>query len=90
MNKKAISIKVFGRVQGVGFRYYAQKKAMEFGVSGYVKNLPDGSVYIEAEGADYAVEQYLLWCEDGPAWARVTNLEKQWIPLRGHLSFEIQ
>ena len=90
MDKKAAIIKVFGRVQGVGFRYYAQKKAMELSISGYVQNRPDGSVYIEAEGNDYAVEQYLLWCEEGPAWARVTNVEKQWVPLQGYLSFEIR
>ncbi len=90
MDKKAAIIKVFGRVQGVGFRYYAQKKAMELGISGFVQNSPDGSVYIEAEGNDSAIEQYLLWCEEGPAWARVTNVEKQWVPLQGYLTFEIQ
>jgi len=90
MDKKAAIIKVFGRVQGVGFRYYAQKKAMELGISGFVQNRPDGSVYIEAEGNDSAIEQYLLWCEEGPAWARVTNVEKQWVPLQGYLTFEIQ
>ena len=90
MDKKAAIIKVFGRVQGVGFRYYAQKKAMELSLSGYVQNRPDGSVYIEAEGNDYALEQYLLWCEEGPSWARVTHVEKQWVPLQGYLSFEIR
>lgn len=90
MNKKGINIKVFGRVQGVGFRYYAQKKAMELGISGYVRNLPDGSVYIEAEGDENAMEQYLLWCEDGPSWALVSRLDKQWVPVQGYRDFEIR
>lgn len=90
MNKKGIIIEVFGRVQGVGFRYYAQKKARELGISGYVKNIPDGSVHIEAEGNDEAVEQYLSWCEDGPGWARVSHLNKQWVPVQGYHDFEIR
>lgn len=90
MNEKAVILKAFGRVQGVGFRYYAQKKAEELGVFGYVKNLPDGSVYIEVEGTGDAVEQYISWCEDGPSWARVTTLEKQWIPRQGYHDFEIR
>lgn len=90
MDKKAVIIKVFGRVQGVGFRYYAQKKAMELNLSGYVQNRPDGSVYIEAEGSDIAMEQYLLWCEEGPAWAKVTDVEKQWVPVQGYMNFEIK
>ncbi len=58
MSKKAIILRVTGRVQGVGFRYYAQKKALELGVNGYVRNRPDGSVYIEAEGM---IELYISY-----------------------------
>jgi acylphosphatase len=89
-NHKAIIIKVFGRVQGVGFRYYAQKQALELGITGYVRNLRDGSVYVEAEGQESALEQFVQWSEVGPAWARVTKLEKQWIPLQGYRTFEIR
>lgn len=89
-DNKSIIIKVFGRVQGVGFRYYAQKQAQELGIAGYVRNLRDGSVYIEAEGQESALEQFILWCEEGPAWARVTKVEKQWIPLQGSRIFEIK
>ncbi|MBE0651397.1 MAG: acylphosphatase [Bacteroidales bacterium] len=88
--KKAIIIKVFGRVQGVGFRYYAQKQAQELGIAGYVRNLRDGSVYVEVEGLEAALEQFILWCEEGPAWARVTKIEKQWIPLQDYRVFEIK
>ncbi len=79
--KKAAIIKVYGRVQGVGFRYYTHKKALELGITGFVKNRPDGSVYIEAEGKEDQLELFIRWCEDGPAWAHVTKLEKQYVPL---------
>jgi acylphosphatase len=75
MSKKAIILQVFGRVQGVGFRYYTQKKADEFGIHGFAKNRPDGSVYIEAEGEEGLLEAFVFWCEEGPAWARVSRGE---------------
>ncbi|VAW26210.1 Acylphosphate phosphohydrolase, putative [hydrothermal vent metagenome] len=90
MSKKAIILHVFGRVQGVGYRYYAQKKADETGISGFVRNRPDGSVYIEAEGSQEALEAFTHWCEEGPAWARVSRVEKQEIPFQGYQQFEIR
>ncbi len=90
MNTKAIIIQISGRVQGVGFRYYAQKKAVELGILGFVRNRPDGSVYIEAEGSSEALETFTYWCEEGPAWARVSRVEKQEIPPQGYQQFEIR
>ncbi len=90
MNKKAIILQIFGRVQGVGFRYYTQIKADELGIKGYTKNRPDGSVYIEAEGEEKPLEAFVFWCEEGPAWARVSKVEKQEIPLRDFHRFEIK
>ncbi len=90
MDKKALILQVFGRVQGVGFRYYAQKKANEFGITGFIRNRPDGSVYIEAEGTENALDTFTYWCEEGPAWARVSRVEKQEIPQQGYQQFEIR
>lgn len=90
MDKKGVILQIYGRVQGVGFRYYTQKKAEELGITGYVKNRPDGSVYIEAEGNTDALEAFLLWCEEGPSWAHVRKVEKQWIPPQGYKTFEIR
>ncbi len=90
MNNKAIILQVFGRVQGVGFRYYTQKKATELAIKGYAKNRPDGSVYIEAEGEEENLEAFVFWCEEGPAWARVSKVEKQEIPPQGYQQFEIR
>ncbi|MEO0218368.1 MAG: acylphosphatase, partial [candidate division WOR-3 bacterium] len=47
---KSLIIKVYGRVQGVGYRYFAQRHARKLGIKGYAENKPDGSVYIEAYG----------------------------------------
>ncbi len=90
MNKKAFILHIFGRVQGVGFRYYTKKKADEFGLHGFEKNHPDGSVYIEAEGSREALEAFIYWCEEGPAWARVSRVEQQEIPPQGYQQFEIR
>jgi len=90
MDKKAVLLRIYGRVQGVGFRYYTLKKAEELGVRGYVSNRPDGSVYIEAEGGPGALSAFIQWCEEGPAWAHVRRVEKQEIPPMGYKGFEIR
>jgi len=89
-NIKTIEIKIKGRVQGVGFRYYTKKKAQEFNISGFVQNMPDGSVYIEAEGEDIDVKTFAEWCEKGPSWARVIEIKKTDLPTAGHSSFVIR
>lgn len=87
---KTLQIKVIGKVQGVGFRYYAHKRAQEFGVKGFIKNMTDGSVYIEAEGEDSEVKTFLAWCHKGPAWSRVAELKISEIPFVGFNAFEIK
>jgi acylphosphatase len=83
-------IRVSGRVQGVGFRFYTQKEARLLGVSGFVKNMRDGSVYIEAEGTPDAMEAFVLWCKSGPEWARVDDVSVQEKPAEGFEGFEIR
>lgn len=82
-------ITVFGKVQGVGFRYYTQKKAWEMGLNGFVQNKPDGSVYIEVEGNEEAVDHFLLWCNGGPSWARVSKINIQEVPPSNYKGFKI-
>lgn len=67
-------IKIYGRVQNIGFRYAAALKAKEHGITGFVKNLPDKTVYIEAQGDEISLEHFLLWCKKGPDWASVTKV----------------
>lgn len=90
MAKEAIILNVFGKVQGVGFRFYTQKKAIELQISGFVKNMADGSVYIEAEGESVQLEEFINWCEIGPSWARVSKIDKQDIPPTNYTDFRVK
>jgi acylphosphatase len=65
---------VSGRVQGVGFRFFAERAAKKAGVVGWVRNLPDGRVETVAEGSDDAVERYLGELRKGPFGSRVTDV----------------
>lgn len=87
---KSLQIKVLGKVQGVGFRFYAKKRATEFNIKGFVKNMPDGSVYIEAEGDESDIKTYVSWCERGPAWSRVKEVKNSEIPFCDFKTFEIR
>ncbi|HAG15425.1 MAG TPA: acylphosphatase [Bacteroidales bacterium] len=87
--RKTISIRILGRVQGVGFRYYTKKKAIEFTISGFVQNKPDGSVYIEATGEAIDIETFADWCKQGPSWARVNDFLRNDLPLKEWNRFEI-
>ena len=68
---------VIGEVQGVGYRYSCLKVARSMGIKGYVKNLSDGNVYIEAEGTNKQLILFIKWCYEGPSHARVheVNIE---------------
>ncbi len=69
-NKLLYRIHVKGRVQGVGFRYNAMREAKRCGITGFVKNQYDGSVYIEAEGSQEQLLDYLEWCRSGPGFVK--------------------
>jgi len=84
------SIKVYGNVQGVGFRFYTQKTALELGIRGFVKNMRDGSVYIEAEAEPELMELFINWLKQGPEWARVDRTSIQEIPLPDFKGFVIK
>ena len=66
---------ISGRVQGVSFRFYTRDLAASLGVSGWVRNLPDGRVELLAEGEESAVEQVMDFCRKGPPGARVVEVE---------------
>ncbi len=71
-------IRVVGIVQGVAFRQSTVDEARRLGLSGHVRNLPDGSVEAEAEGARAQVESLVRWCERGPPSARVERVDVEW------------
>ncbi len=70
-----VSVRIAGEVQGVFFRAHALATAQELGIRGCVRNEPDGSVYIEAEGPHDKLEEFLEWCSRGPERARVDTCE---------------
>jgi acylphosphatase len=72
---QTISIIVTGKVQGVYFRQHTKEKALMLGLTGEVKNLPDGSVCITATGLKPQIDELISWCRTGPSRAIVTNIE---------------
>ena len=75
-----IHIRIKGRVQGVGFRAWAVKKANELDLSGWVRNRSNGSVEVLAEGTDSNTNMFLLLCQKGPLFARVDQIEPISVP----------
>jgi acylphosphatase len=85
---KAVRATVTGRVQGVSFRWYTEQRARELGVNGWVRNEPDGSVALHAEGDAEAVDALVEWCRTGPALARVRNVAVREAKVTGATAFE--
>jgi len=86
---KHINITLFGQVQGVFFRLQAKKMAQKLGIKGFIKNIEDGSLYIEAEGDEKTLEKFLFWCKGGPKLAKVENYKVKEGEFEGFESFEI-
>lgn len=87
---KSIKINIYGRVQGVGFRYSTLQKANELGITGFVKNRSDGSVYIEADGEPETLGEFIIWCHKGPARAIVEDVKTTDIPYNNYKHFTVK
>jgi len=87
---KHLNIRVHGRVQGVFFRASARDKAQSLGISGYVENRRDGSVFIEAEGPEAALDALVDWCHQGPPRARVDSVEQEKADIQKMKGFTIR
>lgn len=74
---------VTGRVQGVGYRYFVTTHARRLGLTGRVRNEPDGSVSLEAEGPRAALETLLVHLHEGPPAAEVEAVDEAWGPAEG-------
>jgi acylphosphatase len=79
-----------GRVQGVGFRYFAQHAASALGLTGYARNLDDGGVEVYATGAPEKLSDFAARLRQGPRWADVRGVEEQEAPVQQYGSFEIE
>ena len=87
---RAVRVVVRGSVQAVGFRWNCAEKARMLGVSGWVKNLDDGSVEAWFEGTPDAVDAMIAWCRVGPRWATVSGVTvADWVP-EGRVGFSIR
>ena len=81
MGNIRVRLIIEGRVQGVWFRDSTRKVANSLGVTGWVRNLPDGNVEAVAEGPAEQVQKLVEWCHQGPPYAKVTNVQQfqeQW------------
>jgi acylphosphatase len=91
MDEKLLyKIHVMGRVQGVGFRWSAANEARNLGIKGFVKNLSNGSVYIEAEGFREQLNAFIEWCKKGPGFGFVESVNADPAPLANYTDFRIE
>lgn len=90
MSQIHYKITVRGKVQGVAYRFNAQAQATRFDLNGFVKNMPNGDVYIEAEGEEESVNQFISWCQTGPRLAEVTEVIAEQGDLKKYSSFELR
>jgi acylphosphatase len=84
MERISAHLFISGRVQGVCYRLYAEKEALEKRLTGWVRNLPDGRVEVLLEGEKQAVEEMIAWCRQGPEAAKVTDVEVSFEPYHGN------
>jgi acylphosphatase len=85
------TIRVYGEVQGVGFRAWVARKASKLGLAGYVENRPEGYLLIVVEGDRDRVEQLLEECRRGPPLARVERVDVEWGEYKGDFEgFEVR
>lgn len=86
---KHFNINIYGLVQGVFFRSSAKEEAIKLDLTGFAKNMPDGSVYIEAEGEKENLDKFIKWCNSGPMMARVEKVEVSEGSLKNFTDFTI-
>ena len=90
MGNSAVHIVVHGSVQGVFFRASTQSQASEHSLTGWVRNLPDGTVEIHAEGEKESLDRFIEWCRQGPPAANVQRLDLDWVASQSLSDFEVR
>lgn len=88
--QKRLACNIFGRVQMVMYRDFVQRAARKIGVVGIVRNMPDGNVFVVAEGEEEKLKEFFARLKQGPLFARVERVEEEWSePLGGYKTFDI-
>ena len=91
MDKGMVHVRIKGYVQGVFFRASTQDMAERLGLTGWVRNLPDGGVEAVFEGPVDLLKEAVTWCRKGPPGARVTNVDEKWLDYSGEFNgFEVR
>ncbi|MDP6657668.1 MAG: acylphosphatase [Nitrospinaceae bacterium] len=90
MGDSAVHIVVHGSVQGVFFRASTQSQASEHSLTGWVRNLSDGTVEIHAEGDKESLDRFIEWCRQGPPTANVQRLDLDWVASQSLSDFEVR
>ena len=85
-----VNMKITGKVQGVGFRYYVLRQAQELGIRGWVSNKPNGDVEALAQGEKTDLEQFIFKVKEGPSFSRVEDVSLNWLnEAEQYFGFEI-
>ncbi len=87
---KHLNIHVYGCVQGVFYRASAKETADKLGVKGFARNEKDGSVYIEAEGDEDILKEFIHWCYEGPERASVERISTEDADMKNFTKFTIE
>ncbi len=87
---RTYKIIVKGKVQAVGFRFNAQAIAHKLNLTGFVRNMHDKSVLTHVEGEEDKINEFIEWCNIGPRWAEVTEVNPEEIEVQGYQTFEIK
>lgn len=85
-----LNIKIYGKVQGVGFRNFTQRIANERSIKGFCKNEPDGTVYAEIETTQMKADEFLEWVYRGSIMAKVSKIDVEPDDFVGFTRFEIR
>lgn len=82
-NKQAL-LSISGHVQGVFYRAHAQEKAVQLGLTGYVKNMSDNSVEALVQGSEEKIKSFIKWCQEGSPSSKVEQIKTTWQPQGKH------
>jgi len=86
---KHVNIIIYGKVQKTGFRTFATQNAVKMGITGFIKNYEGGRLYLEAEGEEENLKNFINWCHCGPMWAKITQVSIEPGEVKNFTKFEI-